>query len=102
MWLAVAGRAIAVIVFWGHGGPWRNVSIFEGVMGGLLGAALVLEGWRTGSEEKGKSSWVLAASVIEIFLLISSHSSEFWYLPLVWSKIHLASGVVNDCMVALL
>jgi len=52
MWLTVAGRAVAVGVFWGHGGPWRNVSIFEGVMGGLLGVALGWESRRGGEKVK--------------------------------------------------
>ena len=54
MWLTVAGRAIAVIVFAGHGGPWRNVAVFEGVMGVLLGGALACEGLTSGSLRGGK------------------------------------------------
>jgi hypothetical protein len=54
MWLTVAGRAVALGVFLRHGGPWRNVAIFEGVMGAVLGIALELER-RLGREKKAKS-----------------------------------------------
>lgn len=53
MWLTIAGRALALGVFAGHGGPWRSVAVFEGVMGGMLGVALGWEGWR--SIEKPKA-----------------------------------------------
>jgi len=54
MWFSVAGRALAVYVFLGDGGPWRNVAVYEGVCGALIAAALVWEGLR--GEVKGKKS----------------------------------------------
>jgi hypothetical protein len=46
MCLCVAGRAMAIPVFLGHGGPWINVAIFEGVCGILTAGALMWESWR--------------------------------------------------------
>lgn len=55
MWLSVAGRALAVFVFMGDGGPWVNVAIYEGVCGVILGAALAWERFK-GGKGKGKAS----------------------------------------------
>lgn len=44
MWLSVLGRGIAAAVFLGHGGPWRDVAVFEAVCGGCIAGALVWEG----------------------------------------------------------
>jgi hypothetical protein len=48
MWSTVLGRTAAVLVFRGHGGPWRNVAIYEGVCGGIVAFALGWEVWRGG------------------------------------------------------
>ena len=43
MALSIVGRILAVVVFWWlNGGPWKNVAIFEGVMGLLTGLSLIL------------------------------------------------------------
>lgn len=44
-----------MVVFWGHGGPWRSVALYEGVCGGLIGVALGWEVWRGGKEVRVKS-----------------------------------------------
>ncbi|KAG4423120.1 hypothetical protein IFR04_003757 [Cadophora malorum] len=41
MWLCVLGRAIAIPVFMTHGGPWRNVAVFEAVCGLSVAGALL-------------------------------------------------------------
>lgn len=43
MYAASVGRVIAVWVFWGDGGAWRNVAIYEGVCGVALGLGLCWE-----------------------------------------------------------
>jgi hypothetical protein len=55
MWLCVAGRAMAIPVFLGHGGPWINVAVFEGVCGILTAGTLSWESWR-GARVKAKIS----------------------------------------------
>ncbi|KAK0121690.1 hypothetical protein ONS95_009975 [Cadophora gregata] len=45
MWVCVLGRGMAVPVFMGHGGPWRNVAAFEAVCGLSIAGALVWEQW---------------------------------------------------------
>jgi hypothetical protein len=49
MWMSVLGRVIAIPVFIGHGGPWVNVAVFEGVCGGLTAGALGWEEWASRS-----------------------------------------------------
>lgn len=54
MWMTVVGRAMAVPVFLGHGGPWTNVAAFEGLCGVLTLAALVWETWGGSRERRGR------------------------------------------------
>jgi hypothetical protein len=50
MWMSVIGRVIAIPVFVGHGGPWLNVAVFEGVCGVLVAGAF---GWEELKRMKG-------------------------------------------------
>jgi len=50
MWISVIGRVIAIPVFVGHGGPWLNVAVFEGVCGVLVAGAF---GWEELKRMKG-------------------------------------------------
>jgi hypothetical protein len=43
---------MAVVVFWSHGGPWKNVAVFEGVSATVTALALAWERFTGASEEK--------------------------------------------------
>jgi len=43
MWASVIGRWLSIPVFLQHGGPWKNVAIFEGVCGVSIAIALFFE-----------------------------------------------------------
>ncbi|KUJ21524.1 uncharacterized protein LY89DRAFT_376667 [Mollisia scopiformis] len=54
MWWCVVGRLIAIPVFLQHGGPWRNVAVFEAACGLLTMGGLLWDSWRDrGTKEKG-------------------------------------------------
>jgi hypothetical protein len=51
IWATIPGRALAALVFWGYGGVWKNVAIFEALCGGLVAGAM---GWEALRERKRK------------------------------------------------
>ena len=56
MWVSVLGRAFAVLRFARHE-KWMGVAVYEGVCGGMIGLALLWEGWR--GKGSGKTSKTL-------------------------------------------
>lgn len=48
------GRVLGAVIFWSHGGKWRQVAVFEGVCAALMKLGMVWEEfWATRERSRG-------------------------------------------------